>query len=56
MNVGDVIKVPTTEQTVQNDLHRLRSAISQHKRLYQKPDIAFKITTYKKNIVCERVS
>lgn len=56
MNVGDKIKIPTNSETAQNDLHRLRSAISQYKRLHNKPDVSFKISLNVKFVVCERVS
>ena len=58
MNVGDQFQINTTNETSQKDVHCLRSAISQFKRLHNKKDATYEISLLqndqKHQIVCKR--
>ncbi len=58
LEIGEKFKVKTTPLTSQKDVHCLRSAISQYKRLYNKSDQTFGInlSADKNTIVCQRMS
>jgi len=57
MEIGDKIKINTTPETSQKDVHCLRSAISQYRRLYNKPEIKYEISLKDdKLITCKRIS
>lgn len=55
LKVGGKIKLTTTPETSAIDIHRLRSAISQYKRL-REPDASFEITQKGNLITCKRLS
>lgn len=55
LKVGAKIKVETTPETSAIDIHRMRSAISQFKRLHQR-DASFQITLKANTITCKRLS
>jgi hypothetical protein len=57
MEVGHKIKINTSPETSQKDVHCLRSAISQYRRLHNKPDVKYEISLKEdKLITCKRIS